>query len=1067
MAWLLLMLCLVSSTTAWALISYVGADLPAGSSSSTVTFTRSAIPAVAGDVMLVIITAKQSSKSGARPITAPTGAGIWVSINLQDIGNADFRQQIFWKAIGVSDPASYTFTTGYSDQVSGAMAVFRGVDVISPIIASGGQQNASSTNITAPSLSSATVVANPYLVGFFGTENGNATISGPTPPMTNVGSTKSGAGPNGTASSIAYQALTSIGNPPATGTRTATASSAAINVGQSVALRPGRTFLVEAVGGGNIGTQIAGTDFAIRITAKNPDDTTDGTFNGTAIIASDGLLSAGSGVTANFVAGVLASHTVRVWNTGTFAITATQTVGSGVGTSNTFTVVPKLQILVPGETSVPVAFPGPPGTGKAGTPTSQAAGIAFNVTVNAVDEGWNLVTTATDTVTITSSDGSAVLPPPAALVSGTQVFSVALSTPSNQTLTATIAAPSRTVTSTSIPLGSAVAGGGFNACEVGGACTNTTPSTYIHTKLAGTSFSLNIVALKPDGTPDTSYNNTVSVELLNSSDNSGALDSDQCRSTWVLITTLSPDPSFTPADNGVITVGPFTLANAYRNARVRITNVGGASRRSCSSDNFSVRPTAFAVTSTNATNTGTSGTPAIKTGANFNLRAAAVVGYDGTPALDNTKILGTPTAGTVGGSFNAASILTGMASGDAFFYSEVGNIGLNANAVYDSSFTSVDQPDGCTADFSNSPVGGKYGCSFGSAAVPQTTGTSGFGRFIPDNFDVSYNAPSFATACGTFTYVGAPFVYGVQPVMTVTARTGTSNGLTNAATKNYAGAYMKLSNAAGMSLNKAPYDTQDGRYSRYDAGSTPVLDTAGLPATSGDPAIGSFGNGVGTLTFNSGSGLAFARNATTPNAPFDADTRLELNVIDTDLVAFSGNPASFGAATAGNGIAFSSGKVMRFGILKLDSAYGSELIPIRVPVKAMYWNGGGWQDNAQDNCTTIPAASLVFGNYKGALSSTSSPGSPTLSGGATLLTVSNPSAASGSVDLAINLGSPPPANSQDASCVSWSPAVADSTRADLAWLRGNWCGGSFNRDPNARLRFGASRSPFIFLREMY
>src|SRR6185503_18843434 len=40
----------------------------------------------------------------------------------------------------------------------------------------------------------------------------------------------------------------------------------------------------------------------------------------------------------------------------------------------------KMQLLVPGETAAPGSA-----TGKTGTPTTQSAGAAFNVTVNAVD----------------------------------------------------------------------------------------------------------------------------------------------------------------------------------------------------------------------------------------------------------------------------------------------------------------------------------------------------------------------------------------------------------------------------------------------------------------------------------------------------------------------------------------------------------------------------------------------------------------------------------------------------------------------------------------------------------
>src|SRR5262249_35091412 len=79
-----------------------------------------------------------------------------------------------------------------------------------------------------------------------------------------------------------------------------------------------------------------------------------------------------------------------------------------------------------------------PGTtnGKTGAPTARTAGTAFNVTVNAVDASWNPISSATDVIAITSSDFNAVLPPNAALVSGTQTFSVTLKTAGSSTLTA-------------------------------------------------------------------------------------------------------------------------------------------------------------------------------------------------------------------------------------------------------------------------------------------------------------------------------------------------------------------------------------------------------------------------------------------------------------------------------------------------------------------------------------------------------------------------------------------------------------------------------------------------------
>ena len=87
-------------------------------------------------------------------------------------------------------------------------------------------------------------------------------------------------------------------------------------------------------------------------------------------------------------------------------------------------------MLMPGET----AAANTP-AGKTGTPTAQTAGTAFTITVNAVDDNWNVVST-NDTVAITSSDANATLPANAALVNGTKTFSVTLKTSGSQTVTA-------------------------------------------------------------------------------------------------------------------------------------------------------------------------------------------------------------------------------------------------------------------------------------------------------------------------------------------------------------------------------------------------------------------------------------------------------------------------------------------------------------------------------------------------------------------------------------------------------------------------------------------------------
>ncbi|MCW5550600.1 MAG: hypothetical protein KIS67_00400 [Verrucomicrobiae bacterium] len=92
----------------------------------------------------------------------------------------------------------------------------------------------------------------------------------------------------------------------------------------------------------------------------------------------------------------------------------------------------KLQVLMPGESPAP----GTP-TGKTGTPTPVSAVTPCIVTVRAVDSSWHLINNINHTVSITSSDESAILPQPAALLGGVGTFEVYFYTQGPQTVTAT------------------------------------------------------------------------------------------------------------------------------------------------------------------------------------------------------------------------------------------------------------------------------------------------------------------------------------------------------------------------------------------------------------------------------------------------------------------------------------------------------------------------------------------------------------------------------------------------------------------------------------------------------
>jgi len=392
----------------------------------------------------------------------------------------------------------------------------------------------------------------------------------------------------------------------------------------------------------------------------------------------------------------------------------------------------------------------------------------------------------------------------------------------------------------------------------------------------------------------------------------------------------------------------------------------------------------------------------------------------------------TPAAGVLGtlanGTIAPASFSGGQASPANLRYSEVGSFTLRASAT----------------DFLNT-------------AGVSLTDNGGFvvGRFRPFDFAVAYNTPAFTTYCGTgasgFTYIGQGFTYATAPVMTVTARNAQG-----ATTQNYgaAGGWFKLTNST---LNGRTYTAATG-----------TLDTGGLPLPAVDPAIVNNGNGTATLTFGAGSGLAFTRS--TPVAPFDAEISLAINVTDNEA-SFAGNPARFGTAAPGGGIAFTQSKRMVFGQLRLLNAIGSERIPLPVRMRLEYWNGTGFVVNTNDGCTTLPRSSIVMSNYQLNLAAceTAFPGAPDpipFTNGAAMPALAAPGANNnGSVDLRVELG---------AVAGQYCPAVgggqAGTSSAGRSYLQGRWTGGSYDQDPTARAAFGiygTDKTPnqFIYFRE--
>ena len=575
----------------------------------------------------------------------------------------------------------------------------------------------------------------------------------------------------------------------------------------------------------------------------------------------------------------------------------------------------------------------------------------------------------------------------------------------------------------------------FDAVHVGAA-----KNTAIRTKISGTGFSLDVLALDGSGNILAGYTGTVSVEIV-----------DAASGICAAMTSLQNLGSFTftAPEAGRKTVA-FNYANAAVNARIRIID-SGAGVSGCSFDNFAIRPSSITVNVSDAdwasaggtrtlNNTNASGSPVHRAGQPFRVTAVpqpgTVTQYAGAPTVSSATCLAL--AGMSGCADGAVALPaagwsgTGTRINDSATYSEAGALTL---VLEDAIFASVDNADSSAAE----------------RVIPQTAAIQA-GRFVPDRFAVApANAPQFQTfgaACAgtrSFTYAGQSFGYVITPVALVTAQNASGGTTTN-----YRESLWKITTAAPSDVTQT-----------YSNAVGPALDVS--QATNA-PTVSPANNGTGTVTVSALDRIAHTRPAA-PIAPFNADVSLAITVRDD---AESEGQITTTAATPFASIAFDSGVEFRYGRLAMTSANGSHLVPLALPMEAQYWNGTLFVTNAADNCTTIAAGNVGLGNFSGLASGDTTPSiAGAFASGRKTVALSAPGAGkTGFVDVVVNLNATAGAFN---SCTAFGPPPPAPSGAGLAHLRGRWCGASYDRDATARARFGVYRGAeeVIFVRENY
>ncbi len=306
------------------------------------------------------------------------------------------------------------------------------------------------------------------------------------------------------------------------------------------------------------------------------------------------------------------------------------------------------------------------------------------------------------------------------------------------------------------------------------------------------------------------------------------------------------------------------------------------------------------------------------------------------------------------------------------------------------------------------------------------------GRFTPDHFDVSGNAPQFGTVnisgAGSFTYLDQLFYYVTQPVMTVTAR-----ALAGTTTQNYTGSFWKLTSGGfGTVYNKAYYPVTAGD----------TIPSLVLSATVPTPTFADSGNGNGTFTYTDGGGLKIQKSATL-SPPLTAEIQLKVTTIsDSDSIACTGTGCitggyAFGNTTSGNGMSFSGtdslqGKRFLHGRLEVVESLGTQNLPLTVPMQTQYYTSNGFVLNTLDSSTVFNGGvtNLTLTPSAGLTTTPTMPSPAIFQSGILNITLSAPSSG-GYVDIQAKLS---------------------SVGANLPWLQFSWP--SSTSDPLGRATFG-------------
>ncbi len=298
------------------------------------------------------------------------------------------------------------------------------------------------------------------------------------------------------------------------------------------------------------------------------------------------------------------------------------------------------------------------------------------------------------------------------------------------------------------------------------------------------------------------------------------------------------------------------------------------------------------------------------------------------------------------------------------------------------------------------------GSVYNNAGIAFSGSISAVGPFVPHRFDVDVVQGCAASGKSAFTYSGQPFTVKVTALNADGATTLNHDGRSN------------------MTVYFAKAATLSGSSSTGAAGAL-----TGVAIAASD-----FSRGVASVQPT----YAFTAKSTAPAS--------------ITLGAAENTPGTVNSSAGKQGAV-----QVRSGRLFVSNAFGSGRTPLSVPVQLQYWSGKAWVLNDDDSCTKVPDDAVILARYmdsKGTISGAPwgqvvATGFTAKSGQGSIVLSAPKGGATGSIDLAVNLGD----TGTDASCLSSHPAGGS---ARSAWLRAphGTCPGGGSFDPSARASIG-------------